>query len=152
VIRPLREDEFDAWRAATRDGYAYSIEFEGGVPHDAAQKKADDDFAAVLPDGIATKGHLFYVVDEGDGPVGDLWLAEREGMSGPQLFVYDVHVDEAQRGKGYGRRLMEFADEEARRLGLPRIALNVFGGNEVARQLYRSLGYYESAVFMVKEL
>ena len=30
------------------------------------------------------------------------------------------------------------------------VALNVFGGNEVARNLYRSLGYAEAAVFMHK--
>ena len=33
-----------------------------------------------------------------------------------------------------------------------RIALNVFGGNDVARSLYRSVGYAETAVFMSKEL
>jgi hypothetical protein len=30
--------------------------------------------------------------------------------------------------------------------------LNVFGGNEVARGLYRSLGYSENAVIMSKSL
>jgi ribosomal protein S18 acetylase RimI-like enzyme len=47
---------------------------------------------------------------------------------------------------------MEFAEEEARRRGLDRVALNVFGRNVTARGLYRSLGYRESAVFMEKEL
>jgi len=32
------------------------------------------------------------------------------------------------------------------------VALNVFGGNEVARNLYRSLGYEENAVSMSKKL
>lgn len=152
MIRPLREDEFDAWRAEAREGYAYSIEFEGGVPHDAAQKKADDDFATTLPDGIATEKHAFFVLEDDGVPAGSLWVAVRDGMSGPALFVYALEVHEAHRGKGFGRALMEFGEEEARRRGLSSIALNVFGGNEVARNLYRSLGYAESAVFMVKEL
>jgi hypothetical protein len=33
-----------------------------------------------------------------------------------------------------------------------RVDLNVFGGNEVARALYRSLGYEEIAVYMRKGL
>ena len=45
---------------------------------------------------------------------------------------------------------MALLEEEARRLGVPRIELNVFGGNEVARSLYRSLGYGEEAVVMSK--
>ena len=43
-------------------------------------------------------------------------------------------------------------EEEARHHGLERISLNVFGGNEVARRLYASLGYPETAVWMSKDL
>jgi ribosomal protein S18 acetylase RimI-like enzyme len=45
---------------------------------------------------------------------------------------------------------MEWAEHEARRRGLTHVALNVFGGNEPARGLYRSLGYAEDAVSMSK--
>jgi ribosomal protein S18 acetylase RimI-like enzyme len=47
---------------------------------------------------------------------------------------------------------MLLAESEARRRGLHRVALNVFGGNEVARNLYRSLGYGENAILMSKNL
>ena len=39
---------------------------------------------------------------------------------------------------------------EARRRGYGRLGLNVFGNNDVARSLYRSLGYEENGVFMTK--
>ena len=52
----------------------------------------------------------------------------------------------------YGKAAMVFAEEEALRRGHDRVALNVFGGNEVARSLYRSLGYDENAVSMSKKL
>ena len=47
---------------------------------------------------------------------------------------------------------MLLAEAEARRRGFDRIGLNVFGGNEVARNLYRSLGYTENAIVMSKTL
>jgi ribosomal protein S18 acetylase RimI-like enzyme len=47
---------------------------------------------------------------------------------------------------------MLLAEDEARRRGLTRIELNVFGGNEVARNLYRSLGYVETSAQMAKDL
>src|SRR5262249_43884023 len=63
AIRPLREDEYDAWHAECRDRYAMDIEENGGVPHEEAQKKAVDDMRSTLPDGLATEGHGFFVVD-----------------------------------------------------------------------------------------
>ena len=139
MIRPLREDEFDAWYEGARAGYALSIEEDGGVPHKEAQEKSVKDMSALWPNGFPNEEHL-------------VWVTARPGMSGQQLFVYEVRVAEAHRGKGLGRALMEFAEEEARRRGLPQVALNVFGGNTVARNLYRTLDYRESAVFMVKKL
>jgi ribosomal protein S18 acetylase RimI-like enzyme len=43
-------------------------------------------------------------------------------------------------------------EEEARARGLERVSLNVFGGNAVARGLYASLGYRETAVWMRKDI
>ena len=68
------------------------------------------------------------------------------------LFIYDVEIDEAHRGKGYGRAAMELAEQEANALGIGRIELNVFGGNDVARRLYLSVGYVETSVQMAKDL
>jgi ribosomal protein S18 acetylase RimI-like enzyme len=47
---------------------------------------------------------------------------------------------------------MRALEAEARSRGLPVLELNVWGGNEVARALYRSEGYAERAVFMSKDL
>lgn len=43
-------------------------------------------------------------------------------------------------------------DVQLRSRGLDRIELNVFGGNEIARRLYRSRGFSEKAVSMVMNL
>jgi len=86
-------------------------------------------------------------------PAGDLWVAEREDeLTGRVLWIYDVHVDDAFRRKGLGRKAMLFAEEEASRRGVSRVSLNVFGGNDAARSLYRSLGYAELATLMRKDL
>jgi histone acetyltransferase (RNA polymerase elongator complex component) len=53
-------------------------------------------------------------------------------------------------GRGYGKAAMVFAEEEARRRGLTRIALHVGARNDVARKLYRSLGFEENDVAMSK--
>ena len=47
---------------------------------------------------------------------------------------------------------MLLVEQEARRRGFVEIRLNVFGGNETARSLYRSLQYVEFAIGMRKRL
>jgi ribosomal protein S18 acetylase RimI-like enzyme len=43
-------------------------------------------------------------------------------------------------------------EDEARARGISDLGLTVLGGNDIARSLYRSLGYSERAVFMSKTL
>jgi ribosomal protein S18 acetylase RimI-like enzyme len=47
---------------------------------------------------------------------------------------------------------MLLVEEEARRRGFAEIRLNVFGGNETAYSLYRSLQYVEFTIGMRKRL
>jgi ribosomal protein S18 acetylase RimI-like enzyme len=149
-LRPLREDEFEDWLRERREGYARSMLDHGGFTEVEAHEKARDDYARLLGEGLASPGHdIFVLEDESSGTrVGTLWIAERPHA----LAVFDVHVDEGLRGRGYGRAAMLLAEDEARRRGFDRIVLNVFAGNTVARSLYGSLGYQERSVAMSKGL
>jgi ribosomal protein S18 acetylase RimI-like enzyme len=95
---------------------------------------------------------LFWVENPETGErIGRVWLGERfRGQ--PIGFLYEVEIEPAFRGRGLGREAMLLVEEEARRRGFTEIRLNVFGGNEVARSLYRSLGYAEFAIGMRKRL
>ena len=151
TVRPMTEAEYQRWLPGAKAGYADDM-VRSGVDAETARAKAEHDFPALLPDGIVSEGHLLYTVEDDGDAVGVLWLAEREGDLGRSLFVYDVQIDESHRGRGLGKETMRFAEEEARRRGLSFVSLNVFGGNDVARNLYRSLGYEETAVYMMKRV
>jgi ribosomal protein S18 acetylase RimI-like enzyme len=151
-LRPITAEEFPAFVAVSKAGYAEGIEVHGGQTHEAAQQKAEVDFPAVLPLGLETPGHFIFVVEANGEPVGRLWLAERQLGGSRVLYVYDVSIDAEQQGRGYGRAAMRLAEDEARTLGIDRIELNVFGGNDVARGLYRSMGYVETSAQMRKDL
>jgi ribosomal protein S18 acetylase RimI-like enzyme len=151
-LRPVTAGEFPDWIAASRAGYAHGIESHGGQTHEAAQRKADEDTAATLPYGLDTPGQAMFVIEADGRSVGRLWLGERETNGRRTLFVYDIAIDDAFQGQGYGRAAMRRAEDEARALGLQDIELHVFGGNGVARRMYRSLGYVETSVRMAKDL
>jgi GNAT superfamily N-acetyltransferase len=151
-LRPMRDDEFERWLPEQRAGYAASMVAHAGISAEAARRKADADTEQLFPGGRPAPDQWVYVVEADGESVGGLWVAERDIEVGRILWIYDVDIDEPYRGRGYGRAAMLFAEEEARRRGLGGIALNVFGGNDVARRLYRSLGYAETAIFMTKDL
>ena len=150
VLRPLREDEFEEWGEICRSQYAADMVANGGMPAEHAENKAERDFLTVLPEGLATPGHWIFVVEADGRPAGRLWFAERVVDGRTTAFLYDIQIDETERGRGYGRAAMLAFEYEAAKRGLTHLSLNVFGGNERARTLYRSLGYAENAVAMSK--
>ena len=153
ILRPLREEEFDAWRERSIARYAADMVGNGGLDEEFSRRKGEEDFARALPQGLGTEGAaVFAVEDEAGTRIGDLWLGEQDFLGRPRAWVYELYVEAEFRGRGHGRAAMELAEQEARRRGHTRIELNVFGGNDAARALYRSLGYTEIAVVMGKDL
>jgi RimJ/RimL family protein N-acetyltransferase len=147
-LRRLDEAEAAALAPGLERRYAEDIEHNGGFSPEAARAKAAEDIPRVLADPKST---MYGLEDEGEW-IGHLWVGERQLQGRRCLWIWDIQVNEAHRGRGYGRSAMLLVEEEARRLGLERIELNVFGGNEVARGLYRAVGYDEIAVSMGKDL
>ena len=151
-LRPISNDEFESWFLRVRDGYAEDMASNGGIAPEKATAMAASQMDELFPGRVPSPKQLVYVLEEDGERVGELWVCDRDTPLQHALFIYNIEIDEEHRGKGYGRAAMELAESEARRLGLDRIALNVFGKNEIARNLYRSLGYEENAVSMSKRL
>lgn len=148
ALRPLREDEYAAWDEAHRAEYERGLVEFAGLTAEAARAKVDHDVPAVLPDGLATADTWLWAVEDDGRKVGTVFL----GLRGGEAWLYDITIEAGERGRGYGRAAMLALEDELRALGHESVALNVWGGNEVARGLYRSLGYAEQSVHMRKRL
>jgi RimJ/RimL family protein N-acetyltransferase len=147
-LEPMSDADVAAFPVSQLEEYAKQIEVHAGWTAEDARGKAERDMALTFPGGHALPGHhLFHLVEEASGGrVGILWYRQDERG----LWLFQVTIEEARRGQGLGREAMALLEQEARRLGAPRIELNVFGGNDAARSLYRSMGYREEAVTMSK--
>ena len=146
TLRPLREDEYAAWDEAHRAEYEHGLVEFAGVARDAARAKVEHDILAVLPDGLDTAGTWLWVVEADSRRVGTVFF----GIRGGEAWLYDITIDPGERGKGFGRAAMVALEAELRSLGHATVALNVWGGNAIARDLYTSLGYVEESVHMRK--
>jgi ribosomal protein S18 acetylase RimI-like enzyme len=153
-LRPLRPDEYPAFVEVSRREYSNDLHQNGGLTREAAEAKAERDFAELLPDGLDTPGHTITAIElaaEGT-QIGRLWFARRDLNGRAAAYLYDISIDERHRGSGLGRAAMAAFEQAAREQGFEWLELNVFGGNERARGLYRSLGFTETAVNMAKQL
>lgn len=77
---------------------------------------------------------------EAEGRVAGVLVSEARR---DHLFVDILAVDPAVRRAGAGRRLMAFAEDEARRAGLHRVRLYTHALMTEARAFYQALGYSE---------
>jgi ribosomal protein S18 acetylase RimI-like enzyme len=148
VLRPLRDDEYEAWDAAHRAEYGHGLVEHVGMPREQAEAKVERDVAAVLPNGLATANTWIWAVEDDGRVVGTVFAGLRDGGA----WLYDITIAEGERGRGYGRAAMTALEDEVRALGHDTIGLNVWGGNDVARGLYRSLGWAEESVHMRRKL
>ena len=56
------------------------------------------------------------------------------------LYIDDICIDEASRGKHIGKALFEFVRDYARSIGCNNITLNVWEGNAPAMAFYKNMG------------
>ena len=153
TLIPMSAAAWTTWRAGTIRGYAQDNVRIGAWPAEGAEVRAAADFERILPDGQATPGHAFRsVVNEDGATVGSLWFAPNAPTHRPAIFIWDIAIDPGYRGQGYGRATLEALEPITRSLGYNEIELHTFGDNEIARNLYRSAGYVETNVSMVKRL
>lgn len=152
-LRTMLPDEFATYLDWAIDDYAAELERNGKATGEAAQGASRASFDSLLPDGLATVGHTILVAtnpDDGER-VGVLWFGP--STDDPAMaWIYDIMVDEDKRRRGWGRAMMRAFEGEARARGFARAGLNVYGDNHVARRLYESLGYLETARQLHKEL
>jgi GNAT superfamily N-acetyltransferase len=130
MIRPARPEDTEAVRQLVEDAYGHYVARMGKPPGPML-----DDHARRIADGQA------WVLEEGDRLAGVLVL---EDAPGGALLLDNVAVAPSAQGKGHGRALVAFAEEEARRRGHGEVRLytNVLMVENLA--LYGRLGFRET--------
>jgi GNAT superfamily N-acetyltransferase len=151
-LRPMTAAEFSIWRAKILPGYAAAYVRAGAWSAGEADSRAAKLIGNLLPAGAETPGVLLMSAETPDcSSVGMVWLVLDRPRPGA-VWIQNIEVFSGHRGKGYGRKLLEAAEQHSMEHGAEEIGLNVFGQNTVARSLYESSGYEISSLQMRKWL
>ena len=84
--------------------------------------------------------HLFFAESEG-GVVGMLTVGQYLAPTGRKMWIEDVVVDEAARGRSVGRMLVEYAISFVKEIGAGTLMLTSRPSRVAANNLYRSCGF-----------
>jgi ribosomal protein S18 acetylase RimI-like enzyme len=135
------------------EGYAEAMVRAGRIDADNAHDLSVASFERIMPDGYDTVGQVLLVAEDAatGERVGILWFGPSADDE-HRAWIYDIEVDEARRGQGWGRATMAAFEPAARERGFTSAGLNVYGDNVVARRLYETMGYTETSRQMAKSL
>ena len=151
TLRPMTEAEFSTWRPHWLATYAAEHTARAGPIRRRRAPRGHTQMEGFLKDGGGTEGHDLLRVVVADEPVGWLWLGPHPDKAGT-AWVYEIELEEHARGRGIGRATMLTAEALVASRGVRELGLNVFGHNERAIHLYRSLGYATTSMNMAKSL
>lgn len=145
------QDDLTRWVPAVFAGYVEE-RIGAGESRESAWAESAAQQRVLFPGGVPADGqHVMNLVVDGEA-VGVLWMGLPLGGAEDTWFVFYVEIAEAHRSRGLGRQAMQAAEEWTIAHGGRRIALSVFGSNDLARELYDSLGYQVMATSMFKDL
>ncbi|RZA07427.1 MAG: GNAT family N-acetyltransferase [Proteobacteria bacterium] len=152
-LRPMSTEEYAPWAAQSHEEYARDKRTQG-LSEEEANAVAEKSMRTLLPQGPSSPDQYVSVVVDSISQevVGSLWWGVQRESKEPLAWIYNIRIDEKNRGLGYGRAAMIAAEAEVKAKGFTRFGLHVFGYNLPARKLYQSLGFAEINVVMHKAL
>lgn len=145
----MRQEDFEQFLESGIREYAEDHVRNGNWPAEGALERSKKEFEHYLPDGIHSKDqYLYSIIDDSGNKIGVLWVQVKE----QKAFIYDFIIDEAFRGKGYGKQALMAMDEILKSMNVESVGLHVFGDNITAQELYKKMGYQITGIHMKKEL
>lgn len=146
----MQQEEFEPYLERDILEYAEEHVRNGNWKKEEALERSRKAHQQLLPDGLQSKNqHLFSILaDASDQKLGELWVH----IENNQAFIYDFRIEEAQRGKGYGKQALIALDERLKSMNVESVALHVFGDNITAQELYKKMGFHITDLQMKKRL
>ncbi len=156
-LRPIKKEEFNGWINISINHQAKDQSNVSGKKISEETEELNKMLPILLPSGLHTKQHHFYVIDTLDeSNIGFIWLGKLQQLDDSSMFLFDIYINDEYRSKGIGRIAMKKLEEIVISLQCDKVVLNVFKSN-YAKNLYESLGYipienHDDSLIMLKEV
>lgn len=141
TIRPMLETEYDSW-------ISISTMQQANDRSTITNRTVEDELVelkkmlpVLLPNGVHSENNYFFTIDlETTRNIGFIWFSQLPGIPNDCIYLMDIHLQENQRSKGYGKMALIEAQRRIKFKGYTTILLSVLANN-YAKDLYLKLGY-----------
>jgi len=82
-------------------------------------------------------GFLYFLIKEDNQFIGYIGVQQK----GDELFLSKIYIKSSERGKGHGKKAIQFIERLAKEKGVRKIALTVNKNNRGAIKAYEKLGF-----------
>jgi len=148
-LEPIQQEDFEIFLERGIREYAGDHVRNGNWSSEEALDRSKKEFESLLPDGIRSKDqYLYSIIDNSGNKIGVLWVQVKD----QKAFIFDFIIDEAFRGKGYGKQALIAMDEKLKSMNVESVGLHVFGDNITAQELYKKMGFQITGIHMKKIL
>jgi ribosomal protein S18 acetylase RimI-like enzyme len=154
ILVPMVAERFPAFVDEASASHATDNVASGRWGAQEAGALARAELERLLPAGHSTPDHFFYEIktEPEDTALGFVWFASLARGSIRVAYLFQLLVYPQHRRRGHARAALAAFENLARAQGITTLALNVFGSNVSAQELYRSAGYVVTSMSMHKEL
>eukprot|EP01056_Protomagalhaensia_sp_Gyna25_P000547 Protomagalhaensia_sp_Gyna_25__546@NODE_1257_length_2013_cov_191_559777_g1001_i0_p2_GENE_NODE_1257_length_2013_cov_191_559777_g1001_i0NODE_1257_length_2013_cov_191_559777_g1001_i0_p2_ORF_typecomplete_len146_score27_34Acetyltransf_1/PF00583_25/7e15Acetyltransf_10/PF13673_7/2_7e13Acetyltransf_7/PF13508_7/1_3e09Acetyltransf_4/PF13420_7/1_2e08Acetyltransf_9/PF13527_7/4_7e08GNAT_acetyltran/PF12746_7/1_9e05Acetyltransf_3/PF13302_7/2_4e05Acetyltransf_CG/PF14542_6/0_00022PanZ/PF12568_8/0_0003FR47/PF08445 len=106
---------------------------------------------SILREALRSEYYTLIVLRDGDQRIiGMTSLAVYQLPSVRKAWIEEVIVDSAQRGKGYGRLLVEGALTEAKKKGIEKVDLTSSHHRIPAHKMYRAMAFHQREAYVFR--
>lgn len=149
-LAPMPTGDFGRFKSIANKDHARNLTMAGGLTGSLARAEAITQFNTLLPQGIKTKDHYFYLIHNrsSGSKLGYVWLVKNRKLK--NLFIAYLYLFYKYRGKSLGKKVLAAIETKAKRMRLKAVGLHVFLHNTRALRLYESHGYKGVSMTMRK--
>lgn len=140
-LREMTSDEYRAWIDYSTKQQAKDRASVSGRTYEEEYQELTQILPMLLPNGFDSEGHFFSSIDYGEKHnIGFTWFGTIPGLPKGIIYLMDIYVDPAFRGKGIASTTLNKQHKMLREHGFESVMLSVLKSNPAMR-IYQKLGY-----------
>ena len=152
TLVPITQPDYEAFLEKSIRDYADDKVHNGNWQPEEALELSRKEHQDLLPEGPKTRGQFIFSIyhPETGQNLGILWVKVKMDTPRREAFIYNFVIDDAYRGRGYGKQALLALDEKLISMNVESVGLHVFGFNSGALELYKKAGYQITNIIMNK--
>lgn len=144
----MLKEEFELYKNNLYEEYAKVLAENLLIPFHDALERSENQIEEILKEESSNKKNQGYNITVNDNFAGRMWVFV--DYKRKNAFIYDIRIFSKYQNKGYAKNAIIELEDKLKQENIKTLGLNVFGNNKVAYNLYKSLGFQEKYISLMK--